>query len=192
MPWRCAFDLVTSVRCLRGRLRASSKAKRWMRSTPVRVKTETSVATSIGRPRCARPPLPEYSPSEFSRMMTQSMSLAVRERALHARQHARRAHVGVLVEALADRQAQAPQRDVVGHLRAADRAEEDRVERSSASPGRPRECSRRAPGSARELQSKCSTSSAKPPSLRRAPRAPRGPRAMTSMPMPSPPMAAIR
>ena len=74
MPWRCAFDLVTSVRCLRARLRASSKAKRWMRSTPTRVKTATSLAVSIGSPRCTRPPTPEYSPSEFSRITTQSMS----------------------------------------------------------------------------------------------------------------------
>ena len=47
-----------------------------MRSTPLRVKTEVSVATSSGSPVCTRPPLPEYSPSEFSRMITQSMSLA--------------------------------------------------------------------------------------------------------------------
>ena len=38
-------------------------------------------------------------------------------------------HVGVLVEALADRQPQAPQRDVIGHVGRAHRAEEDRVER---------------------------------------------------------------
>src|SRR5258708_6339741 len=54
--------------------------------------------------------------------------LAVDERALHAGQHARGTHVGVLVEALADRQAQTPQRHVIGHFAAACGTEEDRVE----------------------------------------------------------------
>src|SRR5438876_727803 len=48
-------------------------------------------------------------------------------RAVEARQDACRAHVGVLVEALADLQTQAPQRDVVGDVRVAGRAEQDRV-----------------------------------------------------------------
>ena len=74
MPCRWALDLVTTVSILRGRDPASSKAKRMMRSTPARVNTDTSVATSIGCPRCARPPTPEYSPSEFSRTITQSRS----------------------------------------------------------------------------------------------------------------------
>ena len=47
-----------------------------MRETPTRVKMATSVPTSSGRPRWARPPWPEYSPSEFSRTITQSRSLA--------------------------------------------------------------------------------------------------------------------
>ena len=50
IPWRCAFDLVTTVSSLRGRERAISKAKRMMRVTPARVNIETSVATSSGRP----------------------------------------------------------------------------------------------------------------------------------------------
>ena len=50
MAWRCAFDLVTTVRNLRGRLRASAKAKRMMRATPARVIIETSVAASSGNP----------------------------------------------------------------------------------------------------------------------------------------------
>ncbi len=41
---------------------------------PTRVKIATSVPTSSGKPRWVRPPLPEYSPSEFSRTMTQSRS----------------------------------------------------------------------------------------------------------------------
>src|SRR6185503_17720089 len=75
MPWRCAFDLVTSVRCLRGRLLASWNANRCTRSTPERVKVEISIATSFGRPWCTRPPAPEYSPSVFSRTITQSRFL---------------------------------------------------------------------------------------------------------------------
>ena len=46
-----------------------------MRVTPARVKIVTSVATSCGWPRCERPPWPAYSPSEFSRTITQSSSL---------------------------------------------------------------------------------------------------------------------
>jgi hypothetical protein len=49
------------------------------------------------------------------------------QRALKPRQDAGRPHVRVLVEALADLQPQAPQRDVVGNVRVAGRAEEDRV-----------------------------------------------------------------
>ena len=45
-----------------------------IRSTPTRVKIAVSVATSSGRPRCARPPCPAYSPSLFSRMISQSRS----------------------------------------------------------------------------------------------------------------------
>ena len=45
-----------------------------MRDTPARVNIATSVATSSGWPRCTRPPTPEYSPSEFSRTITQSSS----------------------------------------------------------------------------------------------------------------------
>jgi hypothetical protein len=37
MAWRWAFDLVTTVSSLRGRVRASAKAKRMMRVTPARV-----------------------------------------------------------------------------------------------------------------------------------------------------------
>jgi hypothetical protein len=50
IAWRCAFDLVTTVSNLRGRDRASAKAKRKMRVTPWRVIIETSVATSDAMP----------------------------------------------------------------------------------------------------------------------------------------------
>ena len=74
MAWRCAFDLVTTVRSFRGRDCARRKAKRMIRSTPARVNIATSVAASRGEPWCTRPPTPAYSPSEFSRTMTQSSS----------------------------------------------------------------------------------------------------------------------
>ena len=129
IAWRCALLLVMTVSSLRGRDCASLKAKRMMRSTPARVIIDTSVAASIGWPWCTRPPTPEYSPSEFSRTMTQFevVRAAALQRAVDAGQDARRPHVGVLVEALADLQAQAPERDVVGDVRVAGRAEQDRV-----------------------------------------------------------------
>ncbi len=74
MPWRWALDFVTTVSNLRGRERASLKAKRITRVTPARVNMATSVAASSGNPRCTRPPTPAYSPSEFSRTITQSSS----------------------------------------------------------------------------------------------------------------------
>ncbi len=57
----------------------------------------------------------------------QVLRAAALERRIDAGQDARRAHVRVLVEALADLQAQAPQRDVIGNLRIAGRAEQDGV-----------------------------------------------------------------
>ena len=129
MPWRCALDLVTTVSSLRGRERASPKAKRMMRSTPARVNMATSVAASSGRPRCTRPPTPAYSPF---RVLAHDHPVEFRaadaaQRAGDAGQDARRAHVGVLVERLADGEPQSPQRDVVGNVGHAGRAEQDGV-----------------------------------------------------------------
>ncbi|MNY29225.1 hypothetical protein D3C86_1632560 [compost metagenome] len=74
IAWRWALLLVMTVSSLRGRDWASLNAKRMIRSTPARVIIDTSVAASIGWPWCTRPPTPEYSPSEFSRTMTQFRS----------------------------------------------------------------------------------------------------------------------
>ena len=52
---------------------------------------------------------------------------AALERGVDAGKNARRTHVGILIEALADFQAQTPQRDVVGNVRVAGRTEQDRV-----------------------------------------------------------------
>ena len=87
-----------------------------------------------------RPPMPAYSPSVFSRTTTQSMRLggAVAQRARRRPGSSRTGRdADVLVEALADRQAQTPQADVVGHAGPADRAEVDRVERCKRSRARP-------------------------------------------------------
>lgn len=75
IPLRCALLFVTTVRSFRGRLWAVSNANRIIRSTPCLENMETSVATSQGFPRWERPPWPAYSPSLFSRTMTQSSSL---------------------------------------------------------------------------------------------------------------------
>ena len=74
MPCFWALDLVTTVSFRRGRSAAMAKAVRMIRVTPARVKMAVSVAISSGWPRWARPPWPAYSPSEFSRTITQSMS----------------------------------------------------------------------------------------------------------------------
>lgn len=74
IPFRCALLLDTTVRSFRGLLRAVSNANRMIRSTPCLVKIATSVAVSHGRPLCDRPPCPAYSPSVFSRTITQSRS----------------------------------------------------------------------------------------------------------------------
>ena len=50
------------------------------------------------------------------------------QRPFDAGQEPGRAHIGVLVERLADREPQAPQRDVIGHARITRRAEIDRIE----------------------------------------------------------------
>ena len=130
MPWRCAFDLVTSVRSLRGRVRASSNAKRMIRSTPSRVKIRCPSRLLPAARDATRPPLPGvFTLGVFADDDPVQLLLAdVAQRARDAGQHARRTNVGVLVEALADRQPQSPQRDVIGHVGRADRAEVNGVE----------------------------------------------------------------
>src|SRR5438477_3723559 len=54
--------------------------------------------------------------------------LAVAQRARDARQHARGPHVRVLIESLADRQTQSPERDMVRYVGRPDCAEENGIE----------------------------------------------------------------
>lgn len=56
------------------RFKASSKAKRWMRSTPTRVITVSWQTISRGVFSNSRPPTSLYSPSVFSRTMTKSIA----------------------------------------------------------------------------------------------------------------------
>ena len=51
-----------------------------MRSVPLRVKTAVCITTSSGVPARSRPPMPQYSPSVFSRTTTMSTSSGVRSR----------------------------------------------------------------------------------------------------------------
>ena len=74
--------------------------------------------------------MPPYSPSEFSRTQTMSMSAGARPASgvVTPATQPHRPQVDVLIEALPDRQDQLPDRDVIRHRRIADRAEVDRVE----------------------------------------------------------------
>jgi hypothetical protein len=78
MVMEMPLDLVAEVRCGAARLLASSKAKRRMRSTPMRVITVSWITTSRSVPGNMRPPMDEYSPSVFSRTTQKSMSPGLR------------------------------------------------------------------------------------------------------------------
>ena len=106
-------------------------------------------------------------------------------------QDAGRADVGVLVERLADREPQAPQRDVVRHVGGADGAEVDRVEARAAGRGRRAASSRRAACSSPSPSRSAVTSSANPPSRPAQASSTSRPAAITSGPIPSPGIAAI-
>lgn len=100
-----------------------------IRVTPARVKIETSVATSSGSPPVRAAALAGI----FTvRIFTHDHPVEIlggdaRERAHDAWQNAGGADIGILVEGLADREAQAPQRHVVGNVWSSDGAEVDRV-----------------------------------------------------------------
>jgi hypothetical protein len=75
--WTMPLDFVADVTYPR-RLRASSRAKSTIRVTPARVNTDSCTANSSAKPRLSRPPISLYSPSTFSRTTTKSTDPASR------------------------------------------------------------------------------------------------------------------
>ncbi len=63
---------MATVKCFFDLLRAAAKANRIILSTPTLANIDTFVAISHGCPTCVRPPWPAYSPSVFSRTISQS------------------------------------------------------------------------------------------------------------------------
>ena len=139
------FDLVAEVRCFFGRVRASSKANFRIRSTPWRVKTLCCETNSRSVPSNMRPPTDGvFALGVLAHHVEVDIRLgAIRERRAHARHQLAGTQVGVLVEAAADRDQQAPQRDVVRHARPADRAQQDKSPTAPAAPCRRPASSRR-------------------------------------------------
>ena len=72
--WMRTLDLSAMVTRLRPVASAKAKAWRTMRSTPLRVLTSTSVATSSAVSFLKLPPIITYRPSVFSRKTTKSTS----------------------------------------------------------------------------------------------------------------------
>ena len=87
---------------------------------------------------------------------------AVGQRRAHAGHQLAGAQVHVLVEAAADRDQQAPERDMVRHARPADRAEQDRSPTSPAGPARRPASSRRSACRSRTTSRSGVSSSSKP------------------------------
>ena len=92
-----------------------------------------------GEPRCERPPTPAYSPSVFSRTKRKSTSSGLRPASGVGMpcQEPARTEVRPQVEPLPDREDRVPERDVIGHRRIADRAQQHRVVPAQARPARP-------------------------------------------------------
>ena len=129
IAWRCALLLVITVSSLRGRDWASRKAKRMDAFDPG-PRHHRHIRGHFDR-------MPLMHPATHTGVLALSVlahddpvqifRFAALERRVDAGKNACRAHVGVLIEALADLQPQAPQRDVVGDMRIAGGAEENGV-----------------------------------------------------------------
>ena len=185
MPWRCALDLVTSVRCLRGRLRASSKAKRWMRSTPAAREDrglgrdffgQAAVHAAAGAGVLALGVLAHDDPVDLVGILQRRRD-ARQQRATAARSRTGRSP---------GRSAAAGPTARRGRARRARRPRRRRWRRrSSARRARRRGCRRRSRGSASSSSRNVSNSSAKPSVAASACRTSM-PAGITSLPMPSP------
>ena len=73
-PGRCAFDFVTTVRCFLGPDRAISNAIAHDPLHPAPREDRRLGGHFLRQSARVRPPWPAYSPSEFSRTITQSRS----------------------------------------------------------------------------------------------------------------------
>ena len=176
--------------CARVRTRTSGCGRR-----PCGVNTDCWNTISRSVPSNIRPPTDEYSPSVFSRTTTKSMSPGLRfgERRRDARHQPARAQVDVLVEAAAELDQRAPQRNVVGNRGGpADRADRRsrRVRASLLEPVLRHHAAVlrvivAAPVELVATRTRCRTSAPTASSTRR-------PSGTTSLPMPSPGMTAIR
>ena len=135
MPCRCALDFVTTVSSLRG-----AAARNVERKSHDPFDAAPGEDRGLGRnlfrqaAMCAAAVAGVFALAVLAHdHPVEVAGTYVAQRRGYAWQDARRAHIGVLVKALADRQPQAPQRDVVGDVGIADRAEIDRVR--GAQPG---------------------------------------------------------
>ncbi len=101
-----------------------------MRVMPVRVKMAVSVATSSGKPLCARPPWPAvFAFAVFANDDPIEISgVYVAKWASDAGQNAGGTDIRILIEALADGEAQTPKRDVVRDFGIAHGSEVDGIE----------------------------------------------------------------
>ena len=125
------LDLVADVRCARGRVRASSNANLRMRSTPLRVNTDSwNDDLALGALEHAAADRRILALGVLAHDDEVDVAgLAVGERRRDARHQPAGPQVDVLVEAAPELDQRAPQRDVVGHRRRpADGAVEDRLE----------------------------------------------------------------
>ena len=129
MPWRWALDLVTTVKQL-ARARAGEREGKAHDARDAGAREHGDVGGGL-LGQAAVHAAADAGILAF-RVLAHDHPVELRagdgpQRAGDARQDAGRAHVGVLVEGLADGEPQAPQRDVVGHVGRAGRAEQDGV-----------------------------------------------------------------
>ena len=195
MPWRWAFDFVDEGQLpLRTGAGDSGRQAHDPGAAGAGEHGELG-ADLLGSPRCTRPPAPAYSPSVFSRTTIQSRSpgsMPRRGLLTPGSGRAGRTRSRILIEALADGEAQAPQRDVVRDVRRANRAEVDGIEGAQAIEAVRRSSCGRAGDSAPEPHSKLSTSRRSSGARARKASSTSSPAAITPSPMPSPGITAIR